>query len=87
MLAGMSAATFAEWQLYDQIEPFGEFRAELRHGAQMALTANMNRDSKARPEPFRSIDFMHFVERPPVKAADLGDEQVQAQIDKEIFGM
>lgn len=85
MLANMSASTFYEWQQYYSIEPFGEYRSELRHGQHMALTANINRDSKVRPEPFSAQDFMNFVERP--KPADLSLEEEQARIDKEVFGL
>jgi hypothetical protein len=86
MMAGMSSSIFQEWQLYDRIEPFGEFRAELRHGAQMAMTANLNRDSKVRPEPFKSIDFMHFVDRPPEVKIVLSDADVEMEL-KGIFGV
>lgn len=49
------------------MEPFGEFRAELRHGQRMSMTANMNRDRKETPEPYKPIDFMNFVDKPAEK--------------------
>jgi hypothetical protein len=65
------------------IEPFGEFREELRHGSMMSLHCNLNRDSKQRPEPFTAIDFMNFVERPPEKELTL--EEIEAHFDR-MFG-
>jgi hypothetical protein len=85
MLDGMSASTFQEWQLYDRIEPFGEMRSELRHGQQMAMTANLNRDSKKRPQPFTALDFMNYIEQPEEK--ELTPEEYFEKIDKEIFGL
>ena len=66
-----------------EIEPFGQFRDELRNGAMMALHCNMNRDPKQRPEPFTAMDFMNFVERPPEKVLSL--EEIEAHFDK-MFG-
>lgn len=45
-------------------------------------TTNQKRTPELKP-----VDFMHFVERPKPKPVDLADEAVQAQIDKECFGM
>jgi hypothetical protein len=80
---GLSAKQINEWYAYMNVEPFGEFRSELRHGQQMAMNANINRDSKTKPEPFNSLDFMNFVERPPEKVLTL--EEIEAHFDK-MFG-
>jgi hypothetical protein len=84
MLERMSSKTFQEWQRYFNIEPFGEYRAELRHGQQMALTANMNRDSKQKPEPYTPWDFMNFTDRPP--EPKLTDEEIEQHFTA-IFGV
>ena len=84
MLADISASTFHEWQLYDRIEPFGEFRSELRHGQSMALTANLNRDPKNKPEPFNAMDFMNFIEKP---VEELTLEETLTKIDRDVFGV
>lgn len=55
----------------------------MRHGQQMALTANLNRDSKTRPEPFNALDFMSYTERPPEK--ELTPKEIEAHFDR-IFG-
>lgn len=85
MLTAMGAATFQEWQIYYGIEPFGEYRSELRHGQQMAMIANLNRDTKTNPEPFKAIDFMNFVESP--KEKQLTPEEEFERIDREVFGL
>jgi len=43
-----------------QIEPFGDLVADERHGSAAALLANLNRDSKIRPEPYKPEDFIHW---------------------------
>lgn len=72
-----------EWMEYYNVEPFGEYRSELRHGQSMAMTANINRDSKNRPEPFAAVDFMNFVEREPEKV--LTQEELEEAADR-LFG-
>lgn len=52
---------------YNQIEPFGEEREELRHGQIMSLHCNLNRDPKTKAEPWNAMEFMNYVEKPPEK--------------------
>jgi len=81
----MTSSQFAEWLTFSAIEPVGrEYRNELRHGQVMQLldAANFKRD-----KPATVADFMNFQEKPEVKELDLSDEQVQAKIDKEAFGL
>jgi hypothetical protein len=40
------------------VEPFGDAAANYRHGIATAALANINRDSKQRPEPYLATDFM-----------------------------
>jgi len=72
------------WMAYASIEPFGEYRHELRHGQQMALHCNINRDSKNKPEPYKAIDFMNFVDTPPERK--LTDTEIEAELTR-IFGV
>ncbi len=81
----MSCRTFLEWQQYYSIEPFGEFRAELRHGQQMALAANINRNSEKRPDPFDAIDFMNYVDKPEVVEREMTTEELEAYATS-VFG-
>lgn len=62
---------------YAAVEPFGEYRSEVRHGQQMALTCNMNRDPRSKPEPYQALDFMNFIDKPKdaAKIVDLGPEE------------
>lgn len=79
----MTASQLNELIAYHDLEPFGEIRSELRHGQQMALVANCNRDSKSKPEPFKARDFMNFVQSEPEKIYTV--EELEAYASK-IFG-
>lgn len=54
----MGAAEFAAWLAFYQIEPFGEFRADMRSALVATLTANAHRNAKKKREPFELSDFM-----------------------------
>lgn len=47
-----------EWQAYARVEPFGPERADLQAGIIAAVIANVHRDHKRRPQPYRPEDFM-----------------------------
>lgn len=55
------------------MEPFGEAVADQRFGELAALTANINRDSKKRPQPYAAAEFIHWrrkaKDQEPQKAA------------------
>lgn len=74
------------WFSYNEVEPFGEFRSELRHGQQMALVANINRDSDKKPEPFTADDFMNFFERPKEPERQLTVDELESYAES-IFGV
>lgn len=80
MLAGLTAKQLNELELFYSIEPFGEFRQELRNGMNMALVANINRDAKSKPEPFNASDFMRFIEHEPERK--LTPEEIDAELDR-----
>ena len=65
MLRSGSARLFLEWQAYSAIEPFGEWRADLRIAQLDALFANANR-GKGTP-PRKITDFLFDFEKPPEK--------------------
>lgn len=87
----MTSAEFTEWQAYYQLEPFGEVVADERHGAALALHANLNRDVKARPDPFVPDDFIPW--RETREASDeepilLEDDKAQADLVRAmVFGL
>jgi hypothetical protein len=80
---GLTAAQLNGWFAYEQIEPYGFFPQELRHGQEMALHLNLNRDSKTKPEPFTALECMNFIKPPPEKL--LTPEEIEACFDK-MFG-
>lgn len=82
LAAQLTASQLAEWRAYASIEPFGEWRQELRHGQTMHLLDSAH---FKRTEPLKPIDFMNFVERPEEKEAT--QEENFARIDKEVFGL
>lgn len=71
----LSARQLREWMDYYQLEPFGEWREELRHGQRQALLANINRDPEKRKEPFDEHDFMNFV--PHEQERQLTPEEIE----------
>ena len=56
LLAEMDSAELTEWMAYDQVEPFGEWRADLRAGIVASTIANALRGRGSRP--FRPEDFI-----------------------------
>jgi len=87
LLSSISARQLAEWMAYENIEPFGEIRDEIRHGQQMAMTANLNRDTKKRKEPFIAKEFMNFIEDPEEKEPAESPESIAHRIKTELFRM
>ena len=49
-----------EWIAYYNMEPFGEYRADLRSAQICQILANAHRDSSKKPTPFTIRDFMLF---------------------------
>jgi len=54
--ASTDSREFAEWLAYQQIDPSGEDRADLRAAIIACVIANANRDPKSKP--FTPSDFM-----------------------------
>jgi len=79
----MTARQLRELQHFCNIEPIGEYRSELRHGQQMALTANLNRDKKEKSDPWTACDFMNFQE--PEAEKVYSDEELE-EYAKKVFG-
>ena len=83
-MEGMTIRQLRELELFYSIEPFGEYRQELRHGQSQSLLANINRDSKSTPEAYKPLDFMNFVEKPPERIYTM--EELEAYATR-IFGV
>lgn len=59
---------------YYSLEPWGPERADLNAGIIASMIANVNRDSKRRPEPFTAADFMpKYGPEPEAEAEDADD--------------
>jgi hypothetical protein len=68
LLERIDSDELSEWQAFASIEPFGPLHDELMAGQIAAVTANVHRDTKKRPEPFTAADFgpgLRGVERKP----------------------
>lgn len=59
----------------------------MRHGQQMALTLNLNRDTKARPTPFTALECMNFVDVVEEETPVESPEVISARIASELFKM
>lgn len=68
----------AEWQEYDRLEPFGQWRDNWHMAVMASLFANANRDPKKRREPFTPADFF-FVD--PQTRKEQSDAQTVAMFE------
>lgn len=64
-----SSQDIAELMAFDRLEPFGAGRTNMAIGELAALTANLYRDRKKVPEPFRAWQFVPFYSEPAARAA------------------
>ena len=87
----MTSAEFTEWMAYYELEPFGELVADQRHGVATALQANLNRDPKTRPEPYKPEDFIHWRQTGETAEAEpvqLEDDVAQSNLIRaSVFGL
>ena len=58
MLNLLTSSQLSEWEAYDKLDPVGDWRSDYRMANIMAMIANVNRDSKKKPEPYNILDFM-----------------------------
>lgn len=61
LLGELSSAELTEWMAYEQLEPFGETRADLRAGIVASTVANHGMAELKRPA--RPSDYMPFMEK------------------------
>lgn len=80
MLEDMSANQLREWMEYDSLEPIGIQGHLIGHATTASTLANVNRDSKSRPEPFSILDFMPETFRPLQPPVDEEEANKQAAI-------
>lgn len=77
---------FCYWKAYYQLEPFGELVADQRHGIATSVHANINRDSKKRPDPYKPEDFIYWHHSHREPPAPIDPEQQAARIKELLFG-
>jgi hypothetical protein len=78
LLERIDSAELTEWIAFDQLEPFGEARADVRAGVIAAATVN---SGFRRPENNVSpIDFCLFAERETDDGILLEDPQAQSAL-------
>jgi len=70
MLRSLTHDQFLGWLDYAELEPFGELRDDYRMANIMQLLANINRDTKTRPQPFTISDFLFQFEKEEDKPGD-----------------
>jgi hypothetical protein len=80
LLEKISSRELAEWVAYNSIEPFGEFRQDIRIAKLWCLTANINRDTKKCPTPFTVMDFLKVFEE--VELPD--EEELRQKLDSNL---
>lgn len=88
----ISSAEFTEWLAFYELEPFGDQVADMRHGTAAALLANVNRNGKEKPEPYRAADFIQWGElceaEPEAEPTLLDDPVAQSNLIRAaMFGM
>lgn len=58
MLKRMPATVFIDWMNYDAMEPFGPWRLDWLFAEVCTMIANVNRDPKRKPMPWKTTDFL-----------------------------
>jgi hypothetical protein len=60
LLDTMSSNEFLLWQMHDAESPIGDERGDAGHALVASTLANINRDTKKRPQPFTVREFMLY---------------------------
>ena len=77
MLKCLTSYQLSGWMAYHSIEPFGEWRADLRQAITSMVVANANRGKKQRA--FKVKDFMPFDK--PRKRRQQTPEEMKAMLN------
>lgn len=86
----VSAAEFVEWMAFYSIEPWGSHYDDLRAGTIASMIANVNRNPKAAPEPFRALDFMPWNDSSGARLPEpepilLDDPEAQSRLIEQVM--
>ncbi len=74
LMSRMSGSEFQEWMIFDQIEPFGDRRADLLCGILGSLLANLHGRGKDDPA-FTPDQFMPIFDEPKQEVQDTAEQQ------------
>lgn len=58
LLSRIDSQELTEWMAFYELEPFGTEPEDYRTGIIASTIANVNRDAKRQPKPYRPQDFM-----------------------------
>lgn len=83
LLQYLTASQLEGWKTYASLEPFGEYRQELRHGQMMHL---LDRAHFKRDEPVTPLDFMNFMGLHKEPERELTVDELEAYAD-EVLGI
>lgn len=75
----MSAAEFAEWIAFDQLEPISNHETNFMLAQQTALFAEVHRNRNAHPRPFTPAEFLRSAEAAPQRR--MTAKQMEANLD------
>jgi hypothetical protein len=81
MLDTLTTRQYMDWRKMMAHKPFGEMAADIRSGQLLSTLANINRNKKSRPNPFKVTEFMLYhqsVERSPEQEAQMWLNWAQA---------
>jgi hypothetical protein len=82
LLTEIDSAELTQWQAFYQLEPFGSLIDDQRHGVAVATLANVNRNAKSHPEPYKAEDFISWrkFDRVIAQPELLMDPQAQSEL-------
>ena len=86
LLASLDSSEITEWIAYDQLEPFGEQREDLRVGQICSTVANHSFSPPKKPH--RPSDYMLFSPERQDKPVLLQDPKAQSDLIRQaLFGV
>lgn len=87
MLGGLTATQILEWQVYDELDPFGEERADYRSAQIVQALWNIARDATKHPNGWSIEEFvLAFGDTPRLAKVPQSLETMELLIDSWIAG-
>lgn len=82
MLSSLSAKQFIEWEAYAALEPFDEYRQDIRVAQIVTMLANLHRDPKRAPYSIK--EFVLDFEQPDPKTPEELEREREAKVQSQI---